>query len=141
MLGDRRPAVNDAGAVFAQRVRHALRQPAVERGGPIGKPLFHPRGVERRFILPGPHDHRRVIAPLSQQIAGLARRFGGEGFTVVIPPLQWHILPQQHAQFIGLAIQRLAGNVPVHPYRVDVCRAHQQQIPAIKRGGHAAEPR
>ena len=32
MLGDRRPAVNDAGAVFAQRVRHALRQPAVERG-------------------------------------------------------------------------------------------------------------
>ncbi|CCJ75240.1 hypothetical protein BN135_304 [Cronobacter muytjensii 530] len=133
--------VHDTAVVLRQRIRHALRQHAVQVVVPVREAFFHPRRVPRRLVMTAPGDNGGGVADLFGHLKALARGVVGERLAVVIAPLERDILPNHQAHFIGHPVERSARDMPVYADRVSVHIQHQLNIAAIFLLIHLAQPR
>ena len=69
-----------------------------------------------------------MVAELIDGLTRLAHRLLAN--RAGVPPLQWEVLPQQHAQLIGGVVQLGTGDVPVHPQEVETGLAGQFDVAA-----------
>ena len=72
-------AVHDARGIFGKRIRHLLRELAIQIFIPVREAFFHPRRVPRRLVVAAPDNNRRRIAELVHHRPGLAHGVIGEG--------------------------------------------------------------